>query len=52
MPEIPAPPQFLPAVSPCASRTVTLKNMWWGFLWGTSLGVLTGLVLGRPALEA
>ena len=26
---------------------VTLKNMWWGFLWGTSLGVLTGLVLGR-----
>lgn len=26
---------------------VTLKNMWWGFLWGTSLGVLTGLILGR-----
>jgi NitT/TauT family transport system permease protein len=26
---------------------VTLKNMWWGFLWGTSLGVLAGLVLGR-----
>lgn len=26
---------------------VTLKNMWWGFLWGTSLGILTGLVLGR-----
>jgi NitT/TauT family transport system permease protein len=26
---------------------VTLKNMWWGFLWGTSLGLLTGLVLGR-----
>ena len=26
---------------------VTLKNMWWGFLWGTGLGVLTGLVLGR-----
>lgn len=26
---------------------VTLRNMWWGFLWGTSLGVLIGLVLGR-----
>ena len=26
---------------------VTLRNMWWGFLWGTSLGILTGLVLGR-----
>ncbi len=26
---------------------VTLKNMWWGFLWGTGLGVLTGLILGR-----
>lgn len=26
---------------------VTLKNMWWGFLWGTGLGVLVGLVLGR-----
>ncbi len=26
---------------------VTLKNMWWGFLWGTGLGMLTGLVLGR-----
>jgi NitT/TauT family transport system permease protein len=26
---------------------VTLKNMGWGFLWGTSLGILTGLVLGR-----
>jgi NitT/TauT family transport system permease protein len=26
---------------------VTLKNMWWGFLWGTGLGVLSGLVLGR-----
>jgi NitT/TauT family transport system permease protein len=26
---------------------VTLKNMWWGFLWGTSLGLITGLVLGR-----
>lgn len=26
---------------------VTLKNMWWGFLWGTGLGILTGLVLGR-----
>src|ERR671924_110651 len=26
---------------------VTLKNMTWGFLWGTSLGILTGLVLGR-----
>jgi len=26
---------------------VTLKNMWWGFLWGTSLGIVTGLTLGR-----
>jgi NitT/TauT family transport system permease protein len=26
---------------------VTLKNMWWGFLWGTSLGVFSGLILGR-----
>jgi NitT/TauT family transport system permease protein len=29
------------------ATAVTLKNMWWGFLWGTSLGVLTGLILGR-----
>lgn len=26
---------------------VTLKNMWWGFLWGTGLGIMAGLVLGR-----
>src|SRR5215470_1881495 len=26
---------------------VTLKNMFWGFLWGTSLGIVTGLTLGR-----
>lgn len=26
---------------------VTLKNMWWGFLFGTSAGVAAGLVLGR-----
>jgi NitT/TauT family transport system permease protein len=26
---------------------VTLKNMAWGFLWGTSLGIAAGLVLGR-----
>jgi sulfonate transport system permease protein len=26
---------------------VTLKNMGWGFLWGTGLGILAGLVLGR-----
>jgi NitT/TauT family transport system permease protein len=26
---------------------VTLKNMWWGFLWGTGLGVIAGLLLGR-----
>jgi NitT/TauT family transport system permease protein len=26
---------------------VTLKNMWWGFLWGAGLGMLTGLILGR-----
>jgi len=26
---------------------VTLKNMWWGFLWGTGLGMITGLILGR-----
>ena len=31
------------------ATAVTLKNMWWGFLWGTSLGILTGLVLGRSA---
>jgi NitT/TauT family transport system permease protein len=29
------------------ATAVTLKNMWWGFLWGTGLGILTGLVLGR-----
>ena len=26
---------------------VTLKNMWWGFLFGTTSGVLAGLILGR-----
>ena len=26
---------------------VTLKNMWWGFLGGTTSGVLAGLILGR-----
>lgn len=26
---------------------VTLKNTWWGFVWGSALGVLGGLVLGR-----
>jgi len=29
------------------ATAVTVKNMWWGFLWGTGLGILTGLVLGR-----
>jgi NitT/TauT family transport system permease protein len=29
------------------ATAVTIKNMAWGFLWGTSLGVLTGLTLGR-----
>jgi NitT/TauT family transport system permease protein len=29
------------------ATAVTIKNMAWGFLWGTSLGVLTGLILGR-----
>src|SRR5688500_16138603 len=29
------------------ATAVTLKNMWWGFLWGTGLGIVTGLVLGR-----
>jgi len=29
------------------ATVVTIKNMWWGFLWGTSLGVVAGLVLGR-----
>ncbi len=29
------------------ATAVTIKNMAWGFLWGTSLGVMTGLVLGR-----
>lgn len=31
------------------ATAVTIKNMAWGFLWGTSLGVVTGLVLGRSA---
>jgi len=26
---------------------VTLKNTWWGFLFGTASGVATGLILGR-----
>lgn len=26
---------------------VTLKNMWWGFLFGAGSGVLAGLILGR-----
>ncbi len=26
---------------------VTLKNMWWGFLFGASGGILAGLILGR-----
>jgi NitT/TauT family transport system permease protein len=26
---------------------VTLKNMWWGFLWGAGLGMIAGLILGR-----
>jgi NitT/TauT family transport system permease protein len=26
---------------------VTIKNMFWGFVWGTGLGVIAGLVLGR-----
>src|SRR5262245_66331496 len=26
---------------------VTLKNMWCGFLWGTSLGIITGLFIVR-----
>src|SRR5215475_455602 len=26
---------------------VTLENTWWGFVWGTGLGVVCGLVLGR-----
>jgi NitT/TauT family transport system permease protein len=29
------------------ATVVTLKNMSWGFLWGTGLGILAGLVLGR-----
>jgi NitT/TauT family transport system permease protein len=29
------------------ATVVTLKNMWWGFLWGTALGMLAGLILGR-----
>lgn len=31
------------------ATAVTLKNMWWGFLWGTGLGIVAGLVLGRSA---
>ena len=26
---------------------VTIRNMFWGFLWGTGLGVIAGLILGR-----
>ncbi len=26
---------------------VTIKNMFWGFTWGTGLGLLAGLILGR-----
>ena len=29
------------------AMAVTLKNTWWGFLWGTGLGVMAGLALGR-----
>jgi NitT/TauT family transport system permease protein len=29
------------------ATAVTIKNMLWGFMWGTSLGILTGLILGR-----
>jgi len=29
------------------ATAVTLKNMWWGFLWGAGLGIFTGLILGR-----
>jgi NitT/TauT family transport system permease protein len=30
-----------------AATMVTLKNTWWGFVFGTLAGVATGLVLGR-----
>lgn len=30
-----------------AATLYTLKNTWWGFVFGTSLGVAAGLVLGR-----
>lgn len=29
------------------ATVVTLKNMWWGFLGGTTSGVFAGLILGR-----
>lgn len=29
------------------ATAVTIKNMLWGFLWGTSLGIFAGLILGR-----
>lgn len=29
------------------ATAVTIKNMLWGFLWGASLGIFAGLVLGR-----
>lgn len=28
---------------------VTLKNMWWGFVFGSASGVFAGLILGRSA---
>ncbi len=31
---------------------VTLKNTWWGFLWGTLAGIAAGLILGRSEFLA
>ncbi len=29
------------------ATVVTIKNMLWGFMWGASLGIFAGLILGR-----
>ena len=34
------------------ARLVTLKNTWWGFLFGSASGIAAGLILGRSDLLA
>jgi NitT/TauT family transport system permease protein len=35
-----------------ACHLVTLKNTWWGFLFGSASGIAAGLILGRSDLLA